>query len=241
MATEQEHRFHRKTTQAAALPASPPDDHAHGVTALRFRTAVAPARLSEADSAGLDVVRVVACFMVIFLHVAAIGFHDFIPGWWASNVYDSLLRSCVPLFLMITGALLLRKEERLGAFFSRRFSRILPPFVFWSLFYLAWHHGQADQPPYAWYQWPLRILEGPTEHHLWYLYALVGIYAAIPFLRKIYLYATLRERAAFLLLWLAASTWQLFEGNDGQTSELLNVYQFSTFSGLMGYVFLVRW
>src|SRR5690606_15327951 len=102
------------------------------------RQAQVPARLSTSDSIGFEVIRVTACFMVIFLHVAAIGFHDFVPGWWASNVYDSLLRSCVPLFLMLTGALLLRKEEPLHDFFSRRFSRIVPPFLFWSFFYLGW-------------------------------------------------------------------------------------------------------
>ncbi|MCQ9618201.1 acyltransferase family protein [Paenalcaligenes niemegkensis] len=201
------------------------------------RQAAAVIPLSDADSAGLNVLRVVACFMVIFLHVAAVGFHDFIPGWWASNVYDSVLRSCVPLFLMITGALLLRKEEGLWSFFTRRFSRVVPPFLFWSFSYLSWRHWQGTLS-IEWYRWPLTILEGPTAHHLWYLYALLGIYAAIPFLRKIYLHATLSERYAFLLLWAVASTWQLAESAQEPPSPLVDIYQFSFFAGLIGYVFL---
>lgn len=225
-------------TPSAKLATMPASADTHSTpSATKRRHTQAAARLGTADSIGFDVIRVTACFMVIFLHVAAIGFHDFVPGWWASNVYDSLLRSCVPLFLMLTGALLLRKEEPLHDFFSRRFSRIVPPFLFWSFFYLGWRQLQAEDM-LAWYQWPLQIMKGPTGHHLWYLYALLGVYAAIPFLRKIYLYTNLSERFAFVLLWMGASAWQLMEDHGSSTSELLNVYQLSSFSGLLGYVFL---
>lgn len=62
----------------------------------------------------LDVVRLVAMFTVVCCHSADP--FNFYPGeppaniaeikWWGA-VYGSLLRPCVPLFVMITGALLL--------------------------------------------------------------------------------------------------------------------------------------
>ncbi|MBQ6100208.1 MAG: acyltransferase family protein [Methanobrevibacter sp.] len=36
----------------------------------------------------------------------------------------------VPLFLMLTGALLLGRKQSLGDFFKKRFSRIVYPYVF---------------------------------------------------------------------------------------------------------------
>src|SRR3546814_17201773 len=83
--------------------------------------------------------------MVVILHVAATRFGTFDDQWWASNFYDSLARSCVPLFLMITGVLLLGKQESLPAFLSKRFARILPPLLFWSLFYMTWNTLKGEQ------------------------------------------------------------------------------------------------
>src|SRR3546814_2240779 len=93
----------------------------------------------------MDTARVGACFMVVILHVAATRFGTFDDQWWASNFYDSLARSCVPLFLMITGVLLLGKQESLPAFLSKRFARILPPLLFWSLFYMTWNTLKGEQ------------------------------------------------------------------------------------------------
>ncbi|HZN48329.1 MAG TPA: acyltransferase family protein, partial [Ramlibacter sp.] len=60
----------------------------------------------------IALLRVIACFMVIQLHVSAELFHRFAKqGWWAGNFYDSLVRACVPLFFMIAGATLLRRDE----------------------------------------------------------------------------------------------------------------------------------
>src|SRR5690606_973314 len=45
---------------------------------------------------GVELIRVVACFMVVLLHVAASGFHDFADAWWPSNFHDAFTRVCVP-------------------------------------------------------------------------------------------------------------------------------------------------
>ena len=56
-------------------------------------------------------------------------------GW-----LNSLFRSCVPLFVMISGVFLFPVKDE-GAFFRKRFSRVLVPFVVWCViyaFYLYW-------------------------------------------------------------------------------------------------------
>jgi surface polysaccharide O-acyltransferase-like enzyme len=87
--------------------------------------------------------RVLATISVILLHVAANILYQYtnIPQhiWWIGNIYDGLVRFSVPAFFMLTGALLLPKIEPVNVFLKKRFSRIFPPFLFWSLIYIIYH------------------------------------------------------------------------------------------------------
>ena len=53
--------------------------------------------------------------------------------FWTANIIDSLCRFAVPLFVMLSDALLL-KPARIDAlrFYRRRLSRILVPAIFWT-------------------------------------------------------------------------------------------------------------
>lgn len=91
----------------------------------------------------LDNSRIIAIWAVIFLHVAGFFVVSEPIGstyWWIGSAYDAITRWCVPVFVMISGALLLdsSKQEALGVFYRKRMVRILWPLVFWSVFYLAW-------------------------------------------------------------------------------------------------------
>ncbi len=188
-------------------------------------------------STAMDTARVAACFMVVMLHTAATRFGSFDEQWWASNFYDSLVRSCVPLFLMITGVLLLGKRESLPAFLSKRFVRVLPPLVFWSLFYMAWNTWRGERYG-PWYGWLEAIIHGPVVFHLWYLYAIVGIYLFVPFLRSIWTAARPGEKICYLALWAGASAWPTLGTALGLETRLLQTYGLDTFVGLTGYLFL---
>src|SRR5690606_17311617 len=93
----------------------------------------------------LDTARVLAALAVVVLHSAAmvldIGTVQDSSNWLWASVYDAATRWCVPVFVMISGVLLLdphKKRETLGQYYQRRARRIVPATVFWSLFYLAW-------------------------------------------------------------------------------------------------------
>lgn len=188
-------------------------------------------------TAGMDTARIGACFMVIVLHVAAVNFNVFDDQWWASNFYDSLTRSCVPVFLMISGVLLLNKQESLPVFFSKRFARVLPPLLFWSLFYMAWNTIQGEHYGTL-YDWVKKLASGPVVFHLWYLYAILGIYLFVPFLRSIWLAASPSEKKLFLALWMLASAWPVIRSVFGIDLDLPETYALGSFVGLIGYLFL---
>lgn len=191
----------------------------------------------QSFSRGIDTARIGACFMVVLLHVAAVEFHEFDDRWWASNFYDSLTRACVPVFLMITGVLLLNRQEDLPVFFRKRYVRVLPPLVFWSLFYLGWYTWQGED--YGGVLGGLKsMLSGPVAFHLWYLYAIVGIYLFVPFLRHIWQSASRAEQHLYLFLWMVASALPMMGRLAGSDVDVLNTYELGAFFGLLGYLFL---
>ena len=86
----------------------------------------------------LDVIRCVAMIMVIGVHCIDPFYISptmrAIPEYthWAA-IYGSLLRPSVPLFVMMTGLLLLPvKKQPLGKFYKKRIYRVLFPFLIWS-------------------------------------------------------------------------------------------------------------
>ena len=189
-------------------------------------------------SAGLDFTRLIACFMVVVLHVSATGISDFSDQWAYFNAYDSFVRTCVPLFLMLSGALLLGREEGVADFYIKRFSRIFPPLIFWSVFYVmvkaAFGGGHSGLMAPL-----LSMLKGPVHFHLWYLYALVGIYLFIPFMSRIYRTTTASEKRVYLAIWfVVACVIPLVTYFYPDIGDLVAVYGLSSFVGLSGFVFL---
>jgi len=138
-----------------------------------------------------DLVRAVAIALVVLLHTAGAvanpGPAAGVAAFWAGNVYDSLARAGVPLFVMLTGWLLLapeRNNESLGHFFLRRASRVALPLGTWSAISWGWL-AVRDHHPAEWSRFWRELLAGPVFYHLWYVYVLLGLYLAIPLLRPL--------------------------------------------------------
>ena len=143
--------------------------------------------------------RILATLAVIALHVSAPLLRSFesngIEAWWYGNVIDGLTRWCVPVFFMISGALLLTKEESMSSFYKKRFQKIMIPFAFWVVFYVLYERFVEN---IALRVLILKIFEKPY-FHLWFLYALVGIYLVTPFLQR-WLKVTSKHMVLCLLL-----------------------------------------
>ncbi len=155
--------------------------------------------------ARLDAARWLAALAVVLLHSAAQPVSDAAYGsgaWIAANFYDSAVRWCVPVFVMISGALLLApdRDPDVQRFYTRRVARICVPLLFWTLFYLGWRAmqewwdlGRADLS-----YWPRKIAEGAPYYHLWYLYMIVGLYLLAPLVRILYLRSSATGRKAWV-------------------------------------------
>lgn len=97
----------------------------------------------------IDCARWIALFLVVVCHACdpfncsteSLTNPEFLH-WGA--IWGSMLRPSVPLFVMITGALLLPiRETELGTFYKKRIPRVLIPFLIWSVLYtlFPWFSG----------------------------------------------------------------------------------------------------
>lgn len=171
----------------------------------------------------LDYVRVFACFLVMLVHAS----ENYYPGPDSTDmagpqamlanqtdricvsVYDGFSRMAVPLFMIVSAFLLApkREEQSTREFYRRRFSRILPPFLIFSVLYstlpLLW--GQLD---FADSQRDLAriLLNFPTlAGHLWFMFPLLGLYLFIPVISPWLRSVSAREERFFILLFLVSS------------------------------------
>ena len=154
----------------------------------------------------LDLLRVIAIFAVITLHVSApivVSFSN-IPSnhWMIANIIDSITRFCVPVFFMISGALLLGDDRnyQFSYLFRKRILRIFIPFLIWSFFYIFYMHFYVK--PYAnLFSEVFSILNHPAMYHLWFIYPLIGLYILLPLLGTFVTHAEESKIRYFLILW----------------------------------------
>ena len=134
-----------------------------------------------------DIMRVMACLAVVLLHLAAtIVMDDTSRGsisWHVANLLDAGTRWCVPLFVMLSGALLLdhRKDHDAHTFGVKRLRRIGPAILFWSVAYLLWRILFWKQSLSLETVLSDLILGRPFIH-LYFLFLIGGLYLVTPYL-----------------------------------------------------------
>lgn len=128
-----------------------------------------------------------------------------ITRWGIVDIYQSLGVLAVPLFLMLTGALLLqpeKSEESLRVFFKKRWARIGLPSLFWFAAYFVWDF-LVQGIPFSAGAIVQGILNGPYTQ-MWYLYVLVGLYLLTPILRITIAHANQTIIKYFVAVWVAS-------------------------------------
>lgn len=133
-----------------------------------------------------DVLRVVSIFAVILIHSAApflVRYNELGERiWWIGNIYDSLSRWCVPVFIMVSGAFILGKNENSFLnFFAHRLHKVLLPLLIWSAIYFGWD-ALSKERSLEWTAFFSRVSFEPVYYHLWFLYLILGLYCLAPVL-----------------------------------------------------------
>lgn len=136
----------------------------------------------------VDILKIVATFSIIALHVSALYVHMDAalvhPSGALLYIVNALVRTALPLFMMISGALLLRDGYSFK--FKQKFFFILKMVIVWSAFYTVCDQVfrlANGQPLLS----PLELLAGWVRgpYHFWYLQMLLGFYLLMPLLARI--------------------------------------------------------
>ncbi|MCR4772076.1 MAG: acyltransferase family protein [Oscillospiraceae bacterium] len=136
----------------------------------------------------IEVMRVAACFFVIFNHTGDNGyflFSIFPPEsvqYWLYGFVSVFCKFSVPLFFAISGALLLPKEEGFKKVYSKRVLRMAIILVVISVFYYCFNNG-FNFTAMTCGAFLSELYGSTLDYHLWYLYAFISFLIALPLLR----------------------------------------------------------
>lgn len=151
--------------------------------------------------------RTIAIFFIVLLHSASFYYNNSEINsypWWIGNIFNSASRWAVPVFVMISGVLLLDENKNLTMFdfYKKRSQKIIIPTIFWSSFYSAiWYlqlKNSGDQIDFK--RLAMNFISGHSYYHLWFLFMIAGMYIFTPFLKKLVHVMKKNELNVFLLI-----------------------------------------
>jgi surface polysaccharide O-acyltransferase-like enzyme len=186
-----------------------------------------------------DLARCVAAIAVIAIHVLGpyrselgnIPFNE----WFTAISVNSVSRWAVPVFILISGALMLSDTRSfdLKYYVSRRLGKVFVPFIIWSIFYAFLSGATVDGfNPELVTEKLQHSLEHSTYYHLGFFYYFIPLYFVIPFLQ--FFVRKFDDNALYALtaVWLVTTALFLFRV-DGPWSAQMWLY-----SGLLplGYI-----
>lgn len=148
-------------------------------------------RISKERIAYLDVLRTFAILAVILMHASSAVQEHFAGdcngiNFQFANVFDSITRFAVPLFVMISGSLMLDKKLEYRDVL-KKIIHFMILFLVWSLIYTV---VLIDLKHYNEYSlvglFTNTLVDTIIGHfHFWYLFLISGIYLLIPVFQKI--------------------------------------------------------
>ena len=178
-----------------------------------------------------DVLRVIAMIMVIIIHVSNVYTRSFnfidSNSYLVSLIYNTISRVSVPIFFMISGALLLDRKFEFNKY-KKRILKIILLIIVWDIIYLIWEYlflGVTYNKLY-------KLLIEAYRAHLWFLYIIVVMYIVQPIIKKILDNINKTLKISLLILWLLLSTISMYN------STIANV--FTIFSN-MGFFILGKY
>lgn len=141
----------------------------------------------------LEVLRCVALLLVVSIHVVAMPIQNWSENrgiWYPAYSITYIIGNLgVPLFLMISGSLLLdpKRNISLEKLYKKMAPRILFPLIFFgycfSLMEIFFDTHKITASMFV--EGFLRVLNKKSWDHLWYLYLLMGIYLLLPIIRML--------------------------------------------------------
>lgn len=133
----------------------------------------------------IHLARALACIAVVAIHCVSVLPISIAQGltasWWSLNIVISASIWAVPLFVMVSGALLLDKQESIIVFYRKRVEKIGVVAAIWIPFYFIFYHFYRGDSLTV-FGIIQKVLHS-TFDHLYFLILILELYFITPFLR----------------------------------------------------------
>lgn len=164
-----------------------------------------------------DVLNIMAAIAVVALHMNGIVHNVDLVGtgkWTSSLIFECLFYWAVPIFVMLTGAKLMRYREKYDTktFFKKRFTKIAIPLVFWAaICFIPYIRNNKNmllqQGILQKNQWILNSFLGNKEQYIYYfMFEILGVYLTMPLL------SLLNKKEYRKTLWITCILFFIFNG-----------------------------
>lgn len=146
--------------------------------------------MKENKKIHLEIIRIIALICIIYNHTGERGnnIYLFTNGnitFAISLITDILCKIGVPLFLMISGALLLTKEEDWQQIYQKRGLRIIKVILLFVTIRYLYECYFVKKLSFSFLELFKIILEGNLFTPYWFLYTYLSVLLILPFLKKI--------------------------------------------------------
>lgn len=159
----------------------------------------------------LEAARVLAIFCVMFNHSGPRGSVLFTYTSNPITIYTSLIAAIycqigVPLFLMISGALLLGKQESIKKVFKKRILRIAIVLLIFSMIRYLYECFIVNSYSFSLIQFIKLFIQDSIFIPYWYLYTYIGILLLLPLLQNLINKTHKKDGIYFIVLCLIFSS-----------------------------------
>lgn len=192
----------------------------------------------------LELIRIFAIFFVVYVHTGTDGAEyyriagDAFISYWLSLVLACFAQVSVPLFFLISGAVLLHKEESLKTVLVHRALRILGVILVFGFIQYAYFYYLNPEIGFSFFVYLKTVYSTPMITQYWYLYTYFSFLLILPFIRML---AHSMKNDHFLYL---LGLYFLLEGalpiveylwGNGRIALSIPLFEGALFFPLMGY------
>ena len=148
----------------------------------------------------LDLLRVISMIMVVIIHIANYycrAFNDINKiSYFGALTFNTISRVSVPFFFMISGATLVSKKYDKSKNKDRIIKKIITLIVITIIYYI-WDKYYMNKDIII-----ISLFSKPERKLLWFMYAIIGIYISLPFIKCMVDKMDKEEDKLFIILWL---------------------------------------
>lgn len=157
--------------------------------------------------------RIIAIYGVLFCHTGTYGIHHYSEAgseanYWLGIFLVSIAQLCIPLFLLVSGGVLLNREESIGYVYRHRVLKMVLATFLAVLVQYQWNRFHNPLfPPLDFKSFLQWSYQGSVTAQHWFLYSYISFLLVLPFLQR--LVKVIHDKKWFIYLFVL---WEVFRG-----------------------------